>query len=50
MLTDIAALRERIITLIDSGRTPVPPEPNLAALSRWSITAHQRHWANTRPR
>lgn len=45
VLTAIAGLRERIVTLLDSGNTAVPEEPDLKTLSAWSIAAHRRHWA-----
>lgn len=45
VLTDIAAVRERIVNLLDKGWTPIPEEPDRDALSAWSVEAHQRFWA-----
>jgi predicted nucleotidyltransferase len=44
VLDDIAAVQARVERLLDDGATPLPVEPDLAAVSAWSIAAHRRHW------
>jgi hypothetical protein len=45
VLREIAEVRAEVRRLLDTGRTPLPPEPDLAAVSDWSVNAHRRHWA-----
>ncbi|MCH7230926.1 nucleotidyltransferase domain-containing protein [Glycomyces sp. L485] len=45
VLTEIHAVRARIVALLDSGTAPLAPEPDLERVSAWSISAHQRHWS-----
>jgi uncharacterized protein len=44
VLRDIAALEAEIQERLDSGRTPLAEEPDLPAISAWSVSAHRRHW------
>ncbi|WP_198667326.1 nucleotidyltransferase domain-containing protein [Glycomyces dulcitolivorans] len=49
VLAEITAARDRIESLLDAGKTPLPETPDLDRLSAWSIDAHRRHWDSTRP-
>ncbi|MFD0822399.1 hypothetical protein ACFQ0D_29690 [Micromonospora zhanjiangensis] len=42
--------RAEVARLPAAGRTPLPPEPDLAAVSAWSVQAHRRHWGWTTAR
>jgi len=44
VLTEIAAIRARIVGLLESGTMPLPAEADTARISAWSIDAHRRHW------
>lgn len=44
VIRDIATVEADVLHLLESGRTPLPDEPALAAVSAWSISAHRRHW------
>ncbi|WP_344492491.1 hypothetical protein [Glycomyces endophyticus] len=44
VLAEITAARDRIESLLDAGRTPLPPEPDAERVSAWSVSAHRRHW------
>lgn len=44
VLDRIAAVQAEIEERLDAGRTPLPPEPDLDAVSEWSTDAHRRHW------
>ena len=43
-LAEIAGLQCQIEELLDTGRTPLRAEPDLDTVSRWSVSAHRRHW------
>ena len=45
VLADIEAVKVKILAVLEDGRTPLPPEPDLDRISKWSVTAHQRHWS-----
>jgi hypothetical protein len=47
VLDEIATVEAEITTLLETGRTPLAPDPDLAAISEWSIDVHRRHWAWT---
>jgi uncharacterized protein len=44
VLADIRTVRARIAAVLDSGSTPLAPEPDVDRVSAWSISAHRRHW------
>ncbi|MBB4912368.1 nucleotidyltransferase domain-containing protein [Actinophytocola algeriensis] len=44
VLTEIAAVQARVEDLLDTGKTPLPDEPDRRAISEWSVSAHRRHW------
>jgi uncharacterized protein len=44
VLAEIAEVRERVEELLASGKSPLPEEPDLAAISDWAVSAHRRHW------
>jgi uncharacterized protein len=44
VVAEIDGVRERIEQGLESGDTPLPAEPDLRAISAWSIQAHRRHW------
>jgi predicted nucleotidyltransferase len=48
VVTDIGAVRARILDTLASGRTPLADEPDVGRISAWSVSAHQRHWEATR--
>jgi hypothetical protein len=41
----IAAVQAEVEAALENGRTPLPERPDLDAVSAWSVSAHQRHWA-----
>lgn len=41
----ISQLEAEVRELLASSRTPLPPEPDLARIDTWAISAQQRHWA-----
>lgn len=43
-LAEIAAIRSRLVELLDDG-IALPASPNVDQISAWSVSAHQRHWA-----
>ncbi|GAA0901564.1 hypothetical protein GCM10009559_68280 [Pseudonocardia zijingensis] len=45
VLDRIAAVQAEIEERLDAGRTPLPAEPDLGAVSAWATAAHRRHWA-----
>jgi uncharacterized protein len=44
VVTRVEAVRAEVERLLAAGTTPLPPEPDLAAVSAWSIHAHRSHW------
>ncbi|MFC4950556.1 DNA polymerase beta superfamily protein [Pseudonocardia sp. GCM10023141] len=44
VLARIAVVAAEIEERIDTGRTPLPAEPDLAAVTEWAVSAHRRHW------
>lgn len=44
VLAEIAEVQGQVEDLLASGKTPLPEEPDLAAISDWSTSAHRRHW------
>ena len=47
VLDRIAAVQAEIEERLAAGRTPLPAEPDLDAVSAWSTDAHHRHWGWT---
>lgn len=47
VLWHIRDLRDRMMQVVETGRTPLPPAPDWDRLSAWSVSAHQRHWQAT---
>ena len=47
VLREIAEVRTEVERALADGRTPLPAEPDLAAVSAWSVDAHRRHWGWT---
>ncbi|PWW55555.1 putative nucleotidyltransferase [Actinokineospora spheciospongiae] len=48
VLAEIADVQSRVEAALAAGDTPLPPTPDLAAVSAWSAEAHRRHWAEHR--
>ncbi len=44
VLARIGQVQGEIEDVLAAGRTPLPAEPDLAAVSRWAVGAHRRHW------
>jgi uncharacterized protein len=44
VLAEIADVQARVEDLLDTGKTPLPDEPDRRAVSEWSVSAHRRHW------
>jgi len=44
VVREIAEVQAEIEERLAAGRTPLPAEPDLAAVSAWSVQAHRRHW------
>jgi len=44
VVEEIDQVQATIEQLLDTGRTPLPAEPDLDHISEWSVTAHRRHW------
>jgi predicted nucleotidyltransferase len=44
VLNEITDVQTAVRELLDTGRTPLPAEPDLATVSDWSADAHRRHW------
>lgn len=42
--TQIANLEADVRTLLDEGRTPLPPPADHTAINDWAIDAQRRHW------
>lgn len=50
VLAEIAAVRAEVERRLARGQTPLPPRPDVAAVTAWSVTAHRRHWGWATPR
>jgi len=46
VVASITGLEVEIADRLASGRTPLPAEPDLVAVSEWSTGAHRRQWAS----
>lgn len=44
VLDEIAKVRGYVEELLESGRTPLPVEPDWETVSAWSVDAHRRQW------
>jgi hypothetical protein len=44
VLDEIATLQREIEDRLAGGHTPLPAEPDWAAISAWSVDAHRQHW------
>lgn len=44
VLAEIADVQARVEDLLETGKTPLPDEPDRAAISEWAVSAHRRHW------
>ncbi|QSB17398.1 nucleotidyltransferase domain-containing protein [Natronosporangium hydrolyticum] len=44
VLEEIDAVQREIETRLADGRTPLPAQPDWAAVSAWSVDAHRHHW------
>jgi hypothetical protein len=44
VLTEIADVQAQVEDVLATGKTPLPEEPDLAAVSDWSVSAHRRQW------
>jgi predicted nucleotidyltransferase len=44
VVAEVDEVRATVEELVDAGRTPLPAEANLEAISAWSVSAHRRHW------
>jgi uncharacterized protein len=45
VVAEIAQTEAAIEHALDTGATPLPPEPDLEAVSAWSTGAHRRQWS-----
>jgi hypothetical protein len=45
VLREIDEVQTAVRELLSRGRTPLPADPDLNAISEWSVNAHRRHWA-----
>ncbi len=45
VLAEIAAVQAEVEEILERGRTPLPVEPDRAAINAWSADAHRRAWA-----
>jgi uncharacterized protein len=45
VLAEIDSVRSTVVEALAAGGTPLPEDPDLDAISAWSVAAHQRHWA-----
>jgi hypothetical protein len=45
VLAEIDDVQAQIEERLTTGRTPLPPEPDLPTISEWSINTHRRQWA-----
>jgi hypothetical protein len=44
VIKDIDRLASIAKDMLDTGQTPLPPQPPWDELTRWSVEAHRRHW------
>jgi predicted nucleotidyltransferase len=44
VLTEISGVQAQVEDLLTTGKTPLPAEPDLVAVSDWAVSAHRRHW------
>ena len=44
VLEEIDHVRAEVRECLSSGRTPLPEEADLDAISQWSVRAHRQHW------
>ena len=44
VLEEIDVVQREVVARLAEGRTPLPAEPDWAAVSAWSVDAHRRHW------
>ena len=44
VLDEIDQVAAEVQGALDSGRTPLPAEPDRAAINDWCVRAHRRHW------
>jgi uncharacterized protein len=44
VLAEITDVQAQVEDLLATGRTPLPDEPDRAAISGWAVSAHRRHW------
>jgi hypothetical protein len=44
VVAEIGGIEADIEQALTAGTTPLPPEPDLDAVSAWSTTAHRRQW------
>jgi hypothetical protein len=44
VLREIGQIQADIEDALATGRTPLPVDPDLDAVSEWSMSAHRRHW------
>jgi predicted nucleotidyltransferase len=44
VLAEISDVQAQVEDLLATGKTPLSEEPDLAAVSDWSVSAHRRHW------
>jgi uncharacterized protein len=47
VLTEIDQVEAAVQHHLDTGRTPLPAEPDLAAISAWAAQAHREYWGWT---
>ena len=44
VLSEIDQVQAAVEEHLATGRTPLPAQPDLGAISEWSVAAHRQHW------
>lgn len=44
VLAEIDAVAAEVVTALDTGRTPLPPEADVDTIERWAVDVHRRSW------
>ena len=44
VVSQVESVRSQVRAVLDEGRSPLPEQPDLAAVGAWSVQAHRQHW------
>ena len=44
VVSQVESVRSQLQAVLDEGRSPLPEQPDLAAVGAWSVQAHRQHW------